>query len=226
MAGTVQRPVELAVPFELGHDEIGSTQQHDLRIADDIIELFDIIGLESPDPIPLLALDHQIAQKLHACTAISAKTGGDERAHDLVDLQILEQEEDIDYAALDATARRLFNARRSQPWPPTVVAYDRWDTIYALDHRRRRIGEGGRPGDRDRGRDRPCAAPPRPRRQAPAPAERRGVSDGLRHRSPGCWRRGRSGLTSDYDRTTGSFLTRDPLTPRDWIRPGFLDTGC
>jgi hypothetical protein len=52
-------------------------------------------------------------------------------AHDLVDLQILEQEEDIDYAAVRATAERLFAARRSQPWPPTVVAYERWTTIYA-----------------------------------------------------------------------------------------------
>lgn len=121
----------LSVPFELGHDEIGSTQRHELRIAYDIVELFDIIGLDTPDPIPVLALDHQIAQKLHACTAINTKTGGNERAHDLVDLQILEQEEHIDYAALNATAQRLFAARRSQPWPPTVVAYDRWDTIYA-----------------------------------------------------------------------------------------------
>jgi hypothetical protein len=121
----------LSVPFELGHDEIGSTQRHELRVADDIVELFDIIGLDTPDPIPVLALDHQIAQKLHACTAINAKTGGNERAHDLVDLQILEQEEHIDYAALAATAQRLFAARRGQPWPPTVIAYERWDTIYA-----------------------------------------------------------------------------------------------
>ena len=121
----------LSIPFELGHDEIGSTQRHELRIADDIVELFDIVGLDTPDPIPVLALDHQIAQKLHACTAINSKTGGNERAHDLVDLQILEQEEDIDYTVLAATAQRLFAARRSQSWPPTVVAYERWDTIYA-----------------------------------------------------------------------------------------------
>ena len=121
----------LSVPFELGHDEIGSTQRPELRIADDIVELFDIVGLDTPDPIPVLALDHQIAQKLHACTAINTKSGGNERAHDLVDLQILEQEEDIDYTVLAATAQRLFAARRSQSWPPTVVAYERWDTIYA-----------------------------------------------------------------------------------------------
>lgn len=37
----------------------------------------------------------------------------------------------IDYAALKVTAERLFAARRSQSWPPTVVAYERWNTIYA-----------------------------------------------------------------------------------------------
>jgi len=99
----------------------------------------------------VLAIDHQIAQKLHACTSINAKTGGNERAHDLVDLQILALEETIDMRAVGATSRRLFAARRSQSWPPTVVAYEGWDTIYTeaadglgVDRQRyrcRRLGE-------------------------------------------------------------------------------------
>jgi hypothetical protein len=121
----------LTVPFELGRDEIGSTSRVELRIADDIVEMFETLGLDRPAPIPLLAIDHQVAQKLHACTSVNPKTGGNERAHDLVDLQILEQEEEIDFAALGATAERLFAARRSHRWPPTVVAYDGWATIYA-----------------------------------------------------------------------------------------------
>ena len=121
----------LTVPFELGRDEIGSTRQHESRVADDIVELFAALGLDKPDPIPVLALDHQIAQKLHACTAVNPKTGGNERAHDLVDLQILAQEEPVDFAAVAATAERLFAARRSHPWPPAVVAYDGWGTLYA-----------------------------------------------------------------------------------------------
>jgi len=72
----------LTVAFELGHDEIGSTKRHDLRVADDLIRLFESSGLETPAPIPVLALDHQIAQKLHACTYVNPKTGQDERAHD------------------------------------------------------------------------------------------------------------------------------------------------
>lgn len=120
----------LTVPFELGRDEIGSTRREELRIAGDIVDLFTALGLEPPAPIPLLPIDHQIAQKLHACTAINPKTGGNDRAHDLVDLQIMEQEERIDLVAIGATSKRLFAARRSHPWPPTVVAYPGWATIY------------------------------------------------------------------------------------------------
>jgi hypothetical protein len=57
--------------------------------------------------------------------------GRDERAHDLVDLQVLEQEETIDLAAVAKAAERLFSSRGEQPWPPVVAAYDHWDTLYA-----------------------------------------------------------------------------------------------
>ena len=87
--------------------------------------MFKSLGLETPASIPVLALDHQIAQKLHACTYVNPKTGQNDRAHDLVDLQVLEQEEAIDMAAVAATAKRLFAAREAHAWPPTVVQYDR-----------------------------------------------------------------------------------------------------
>lgn len=121
----------LTVEFELGHDEVGSTEDRDLRIADDIVEIFATIGLEEPAPIPLMLVEHQIAQKLHACTYVNPNTNRNDRAHDLVDLQILEQEETIDYAELREIGARLFAARRAHEWPPTVVEYDDWDTIYA-----------------------------------------------------------------------------------------------
>jgi hypothetical protein len=121
----------LTVRFELGHDEIGSTERRELHIAPDIVDLFATLGLDEPDPIPLLAVDHQIAQKLHACTAVNPAGGRNDRAHDLVDLQILAQGERLDMSVIGATSQRLFAARRSQQWPPTVVAYEGWDTIYA-----------------------------------------------------------------------------------------------
>jgi predicted nucleotidyltransferase component of viral defense system len=121
----------LTVRFELGRDEVGSTEEVETRLAQDILDLFSAIGLPGPQPLPVLAVEHQIAQKLHACTSVNPKTGANERAHDLVDLQILEQEERIDMTAVDAVATRLFDARRGTPWPPTVRAYEGWDTIYA-----------------------------------------------------------------------------------------------
>jgi hypothetical protein len=121
----------LTVRFELGRDEVGSTDEVEELIADDIIELFALIGLPRPEPIPVLALEHQIVQKLHACTAVNPKTARNERAQDLVDLQILEQEELIDMAAVNEIGERLFAARRTHPWPPTVRSYDGWDSLYA-----------------------------------------------------------------------------------------------
>jgi hypothetical protein len=62
----------------------------DLRIADDILAIFAKIGLDEPAPVPLMLVEHQLAQKLHACTWVNPKTNRNDRAHDLVDLQILE----------------------------------------------------------------------------------------------------------------------------------------
>lgn len=121
----------LSVTFELGHDEIGSTADSQPRVAPEIVDMFSVLGLEEPQPVPLLAAEHQIAQKLHACTSVNPDTGGNERAHDLVDLQILCEEEDIDFAAACDAGNRLFAARRAQPWPPAVIAHDNWASLYA-----------------------------------------------------------------------------------------------
>ncbi|MBK5222084.1 MAG: hypothetical protein JJE52_04260 [Acidimicrobiia bacterium] len=52
-------------------------------------------------------------------------------AADLVDLQILIEEEPFEPTALRPVCERLFRARQSQPWPPTVVAYPAWPSLYA-----------------------------------------------------------------------------------------------
>lgn len=114
------------VPLEIGHDEIGDTAETDLRIADDLVDLFRRLGLPDPAPVPVLAVHHQVAQKLHACTA-----PGSERAHDLVDLQLLDHDEPIDPAATKDAATRLFRFRQGHGWPPTVAAGPGWDTLYA-----------------------------------------------------------------------------------------------
>lgn len=121
----------LTVRFELGRDEVGSTEFRESRLAPDIIQLFDEMGLPEPEALPVLATEHQVAQKLHACTYISAKTGRNERAHDLVDLQLLDQEENINMAELHEVGTRLFASRRAQEWPPTILAYDGRNTLYS-----------------------------------------------------------------------------------------------
>lgn len=114
------------VKFELGHNEIGDADEPDYRLASDLAELFLEVGLEAPRPVPVLRADHQIAQKLHAISA-----DGSERAHDLVDLQLLDKGEDLDLVLAASACVRLFDYRRQQAWPPTIVAGDRWDTLYA-----------------------------------------------------------------------------------------------
>ena len=42
------------------------------------------------------------------------------------------REEQPDLAAAGVTASRLFASRRAQPWKPVVVAYEDWESIYAV----------------------------------------------------------------------------------------------
>lgn len=120
----------MTVRLEVGHDEIGSAAIAEPRIADDIVQLFLDLGLDQPEPIAVLEVSHQVAQKLHACSWVNPRTGANERAHDLVDLQLLDQEETIDPARVAAVAARLFAVRQEQTWPPTIVAHEGWASIY------------------------------------------------------------------------------------------------
>lgn len=113
------------VKFELGHNEIGDADEPEYRLSADLAGLFTEVGLEAPQPVPVMSADHQIAQKLHAVSGEGA-----ERAHDLVDLQLLDQGEELDLAKVAATCSRLFEYRRQQEWPPVVVAGQRWDMLY------------------------------------------------------------------------------------------------
>jgi hypothetical protein len=73
-----------------------------------------------------MRVDHQVAQKLHAVSE-----PGSERARDLVDLQLLGGSEDLDLEQVRITCVRLFEYRRQQVWPPTIVKGDDWATLYA-----------------------------------------------------------------------------------------------
>ncbi|MGL5826846.1 MAG: nucleotidyl transferase AbiEii/AbiGii toxin family protein, partial [Nocardioides sp.] len=113
------------VKLELGHNEIGDADEPEYQLADGIVQLFTEVGLEAPKPVRVMRADHQVAQKLHAVSE-----PGSERTRDLVDLQLLDKGEDLDLAQVEATYVRLFEYRRQQAWPPTIVSGDGWATLY------------------------------------------------------------------------------------------------
>lgn len=114
------------VKFELGHNEIGDADEPDFQLADDLAALFTDVGLEAPRPVRVMRADHQVAQKL---PAVSAERS--ERAHDLIDLQLLDNRQGLDLNQVSSTCVRLFGYRRQQAWPPHIVVGEGWDTLYS-----------------------------------------------------------------------------------------------
>lgn len=115
----------LTVPLEIGHDEIGDADEVEYGLANDVAALFEAVGLPAPAPSPLMALHHQIAQKLHAVSA-----PGSDRAHDLIDLQVICAMGEVDLRRTRETCLRLFAYRRQQQWPPSIVADGSWSGLY------------------------------------------------------------------------------------------------
>lgn len=200
----------LTVEFELGHDEVGSTTERELRIADDIRDMFAAIGLLEPAPIALMLVEHQVAQKLHACSFVNPRTNRNDRAHDLVDLQILEQEEAIDYEQLSRD--RLAPLRR--PTRARVAAHRR--RIRRLGHdlsgsrRRTRRPANGR---------RSCCLGERPDRTrrvgaVPSPKERCAVALKPVHRPARRPWRPRLPTATSRRRHPAPFSRRRRLRPR------------
>nr|WP_255353631.1 MULTISPECIES: nucleotidyl transferase AbiEii/AbiGii toxin family protein [unclassified Plantibacter] len=113
------------VTFELGHNEIGDADEPEIVLSDDLADLFEAVGLPRPEPVHVMRSDHQIAQKLHAATGVDSQ-----RAHDLIDLQLLDREEDLDLELVRETCTRLFAYRGGHEWPPLVVVNADWDTLY------------------------------------------------------------------------------------------------
>lgn len=113
------------VKLELSHNEIGDADEPEYKLAPDLAELFTEVGLEAPQPVPVMRPDHQVAQKLHAVSGERS-----ERARDVVDLQLIANREDLRLARVAAICVRLFDYRRQQAWPPTVAAGTGWDGLY------------------------------------------------------------------------------------------------
>ncbi len=118
------------VVVELVRDEVGSTLTPSIEIADEVCKLFEIVGLATPRPIALISIEHQLVQKLHACSTPHSD-GTNDRAHDLIDIQLLTADATIDSSQLSEIGKRLFALRGQGVWPPTITAFASWPQLYA-----------------------------------------------------------------------------------------------
>lgn len=115
------------VRLEVSHNEIGDADTVEIReLPQKIKDIFAALNFPEPRPIPLMTIPFQIAQKLHGVTQ-----RGSSRVRDLIDLQLIAESEDVDYAATAVVCRRLFKYRKMHTWPPKVVKAEDWDGIYA-----------------------------------------------------------------------------------------------
>jgi len=115
-----------SVQLEVAFNEIGDADVADVEMSDDIARIFESLGFPAPNPVPLMSLEYQVAQKLHGTTEENS-----ERAHDLIDLQIVMARRNLDLKRLKEICQRLFAYRKMQPWPAVVTKNVDWETIYS-----------------------------------------------------------------------------------------------
>lgn len=117
----------VSIPIEVSPSEAGNTE----AVGWTHSTALELVGLPTADPVACMTVDWQIAQKLHAVTAILNEGRVNDRAHDLVDLQILEAlVDDTAFASTLDACVQVFTARAQQSWPPKVTVYEHWDVIY------------------------------------------------------------------------------------------------
>ena len=114
------------IRIEVGHNEIGDADEFEVALPEDIAKVFESLSFPRPEPIRVMKLVYQVAQKLHAVSEV-----GSERAHDLVDLQLIVANSKLDLLDLRSKCQRLFDYRRKQAWPPIIVKGKGWDELYS-----------------------------------------------------------------------------------------------
>ncbi len=113
------------VDLELSHNEIGDADEAEWISSPEVNEVFVKLGFPEPGKLPLMHLKYQIAQKLHGVSAPES-----ERAHDLVDLQLIFLKSEIDLRAVKDVCCRIFAYRKMHAWPPRVSKGEMWDELY------------------------------------------------------------------------------------------------
>ena len=115
----------MTVRIEVGHNEIGDADAFETMLPDDIASAFVDLGFPKPNEIPIMKLSYQVAQKLHAVSGINS-----DRAHDLIDLQLIDKYSILDLGDVRSKCERLFKYRCEQAWPPVIIKGDRWSSVY------------------------------------------------------------------------------------------------
>lgn len=113
------------VQLEVAFNEIGDADMADIEMSDEIAKVFESLGFPAPAPVPLMSLEYQVAQKLHGATEAES-----ERAHDLIDLQVIMAQRQLNMGRLRSICQRLFAYRKMQSWPAVVVKNANWETMY------------------------------------------------------------------------------------------------
>ncbi len=115
------------IKVELSVAEGSSSGEYDVATADDL----DAVGFDVGDTGQrLLSVRYQIAQKLHACTERRDDRLND-RAHDLVDLALLELAVPDELRLVREACQEIFDLRATHAWPPTLTPEPHWEPIYA-----------------------------------------------------------------------------------------------
>jgi hypothetical protein len=134
----VMQPVDLklrykeqpwcTVNLEISHDEADVTEECDMTPPpDEVLDIFRGLGFPAPNPVPLITLEHQVAQKLHGASGLSEHN---QRAHDLIDLQVIAKSCELNLKSIREICCRLFAQRRLQPWPTLIKTRANWSQIY------------------------------------------------------------------------------------------------
>lgn len=102
------------VEVEVGHNEINALENFDeAPLPKDLEAVLHAMGISAFKPIRLLSVEQQIAQKIHALTF-----DHNDRAHDLIDLQILWTQSNFDLKRTLSLCERTFRYRKNEDWPP------------------------------------------------------------------------------------------------------------
>lgn len=101
-----------AIDLELAHPETTKELSPPSQMDAELTERFENFGFGILAPVRFLAVEVQIAQKIHALTHPNS-----DRAHDLVDLQLLWTDE-VDRQSLRRACEATFRYRKEHSWPP------------------------------------------------------------------------------------------------------------